>query len=107
MFANGQVRAANRSRGNRAGGLAVDAEGRGKSLLARFAPDVKNIAAERFPFELNQVNNTLGIDGGLRLDAVVRRADQPDLGGVRQGGGNQRIPEERAARPSGESGLLI
>src|SRR5437588_11929092 len=79
IFANGELSAANGAHGHGSVTLHVDGHGFGKFLLAGFAADVENVAAFGVAFEVDQVDDALGIQGGLGLDAVIWRGDEFDM----------------------------
>ena len=93
-----ELRTPNCSHGDRAAPLAVDPDGRRKLPLARFAPDVKNIAALGFAFKVNQVDRAGGIDRGLRLNPAVGCAKQRDFTRVRPRRQGQPDPDEQRNR---------
>ncbi len=85
--------------------LGVNRDGFGKFALPWFAADVKNVAAFRVPFEVNQVDDAFGVHGGLGLDAVVWSSKQTDLWRSIVGSGD-RSEEERYKRIN-QNGLSV
>ena len=78
-----------------------------KRVVPRFAPNVKNIAALRFAFEVDQMNNALGIDRGLRLNAAARCAKQADFCRVCPACPAQQTQKEGAEPKTDECCFLI
>src|SRR5438552_11715704 len=82
ILADGQLRAANGAGGNRAARLTIDLDGLGKSLLPRLLANIEDVAASVFAFEIDQMDHALTVHGRLRLNAVIRSADESDTRGL-------------------------
>src|SRR5439155_20000525 len=93
VLAQGDLAAADRAGGDGALRLAVDAERFREAVLARLAADVEEIAVGRLAFEVNEVQDPLGVQDRLGLNAVVGRSHH---------GYTRRVRCRRGAAQQGE-----
>src|SRR5262249_47235377 len=75
VLAYGQLTAADRARRDGAARLAVRPDRGGELGLTLLAADVKQVARLRLALEVDQMQDTPGIDDRLRLNAAAGRLD--------------------------------
>src|SRR5262245_20851411 len=85
ILSHGELRSTNCAHGHGSMRLSVDPDGFGKLILSRVAMNVKDVAGSGLAFEVDEVNDSFGVRGSLRLDAVVRCADRRDCDGLGSG----------------------
>jgi hypothetical protein len=59
--------------------MCVNLNGIGKIGMTRFTTGVEYVAGCGLAFEVNEMNDVFGVDGGLGLDAVVGSAEKMDF----------------------------
>jgi hypothetical protein len=85
ISADCQLRPADSADSYGAVGVTVDLNWFRESRLPGFPTDVEYIRSAGFSFEIYEVDDAFGIDASLGLNAIVRGAQQMDLG---SGGGS-------------------
>jgi hypothetical protein len=85
--------------------MTVDPDGFRKPRLTGLASDVEDVTGAGLALEINEVKDAFGVNGGLRLNAIVRRAQEMDLGGGLSGArnrGNKEHNDKGTKRTAGK-----
>jgi hypothetical protein len=93
VLSQGKLSAANGARGHGSVWPTIDLDWFGELVVSRLATDVENVPCAGLTFEVDEVNNSFGVNRRLRLNAIGGSAHQTDLRAGLCGGRNRGTKE--------------